>query len=162
MKKHHLHIAVVSFILFDENGRLLFASPNGKDNWRVLGGMMENESVVECLRREISEELSDIDFTFYDVLDVHTFDHPKLGPIISIWTLVQYNSGKLTPSDDIAGYTLGWFTPEELTEIDLTIPRQFEFIQKAIYFVDLYLKNPHLPFLKYKWPDYAEQAQKEG
>lgn len=44
--------------LFDESGNILIVKPTYKDGWSVPGGVVEeNESPLECVKREILEEL---------------------------------------------------------------------------------------------------------
>lgn len=44
--------------LFDENGNILIVKPTYKEGWSVPGGVIEeNESPLDCVKREILEEL---------------------------------------------------------------------------------------------------------
>ena len=74
-------VAVSNFI-FDNQERFLFFSRDGACHWRVMGGQLElNETIPQCIHREIKEELREIQYRFLDVLDAHVFEYRARGPI---------------------------------------------------------------------------------
>ncbi len=144
-------VAVSNFI-FDDEERFLFFSPDGVARWRVMGGQLEtNETIPECIRREISEELGRISFRFLDILDAHVFDCPQAGPMISIFSLVKYESGLIEPASDMQSYTPRWVGINELRSMDVACPYQFELIEKAHFALNVFKKNEDLSFLKFRW-----------
>ena len=150
-KERQKYPVSVFSLIFNDEGKFLFASKDGNSHWTAIGGWMEMESVVECIEREIKEELGEIDFQILDIVDTHVWNYKDKMPIISIFALVKYIDGELSADDDIKEFTLKWFTPEELNNIDVYCPRQPEIIQKALFFMNEYVKKPEVDFLKYKW-----------
>jgi 8-oxo-dGTP pyrophosphatase MutT (NUDIX family) len=141
----------VSAFIFNESGELLLVSPDGREQWQVISGMLKEESVAQGLQREIEEELGRIDFQVLDILDAHTFNYRGRLPIISIFALVLYRGGAITTNDDIEGFAWRWFRQSDLSGLHIQCPQQFELIEKACFLASLYRRSPHIPFLKYKW-----------
>ena len=146
--------ASVSVILFNDRGDFLFVSPNGINGWEAVGGWIENESIIECISREITEELGCIDVTVYDILDAHVFVESDVPPFISIWALAKYNHGDLLTGSDILNFHARWFSRDQVRKLNINRPKQFEIIEKAIFLTNIYLNNNNLNFLRYKWNDY--------
>jgi 8-oxo-dGTP pyrophosphatase MutT (NUDIX family) len=144
-------VAVSNFI-FDDEERFLFFSPDGVARWRVMGGQLEtNETIPECIEREISEELGRISFRFLDILDAHVFDCPEAGPMISIFSLVKYESGIIEPASDMQSHSYKWVSISELRSMDIACPYQFELIEKAQFALSIFKTNEDLSFLKFRW-----------
>jgi ADP-ribose pyrophosphatase YjhB (NUDIX family) len=147
-----LPVAVSCFIV-DGDGRFLLFSLDGR-RWRVMGGQMEEgETVGGCIAREVAEELGAFRYRFLDVLDAHVFDYPGLGPILSIFGLLEYLSGELTLADDMKSYQYRWFTPSELASIEIAVPYQSELVEKARYIAQHYGERPELGFFKFRWAE---------
>jgi 8-oxo-dGTP pyrophosphatase MutT (NUDIX family) len=145
-----LPVAVSCFIV-DAGERFLLFSRNGR-GWRVMGGQMEDgETVGECIAREVREELGDVRYRFLDVLDAHVFDYPGLGPILSIFSLLEYESGAIELQSDMERYEYRWFGVEELDSIEIDVPYQAELVEKARHFARYYRERPELGFLKFRW-----------
>jgi 8-oxo-dGTP pyrophosphatase MutT (NUDIX family) len=138
-------------IIFNKEGDILLASKDGKSRWTAIGGWMEQETVVECINREIKEELGEIDFQIVDIIDAHVWNYKDNMPIVSILALVKHIGGIPVAKDDIEGFALKWFKPDELGKIDIDCPRQPEIIHKALFLMEEYTKRPEADFLKYKW-----------
>lgn len=151
MKERQLFPVSVFSIIFNENKEILFASKDGKAKWTAIGGWLEKETVIECINREIIEELGELDFHIIDIIDAHVWNYNNEMPIISIFALVRYIGGKLRASDDIEGFTLKWFPSDKLGDLDVDCPRQPEIIRKALFLLDEYRKHPDSDFLKHKW-----------
>lgn len=149
MRCNKFPVSVFS-IIFDQKN-VLFASKDGKTKWTAIGGWMEQETVVECINREIREELGEINFQIIDIVDAHVWNYRDNMPIISIFALIKHISGIPVAKDDIEGFALKWFKPDELDKIDIDCPRQPEIIQKALFLMEEYTKHPEADFLKYKW-----------
>ncbi len=144
-------VAVLNFI-FDEQERFLLFSRDGKRRWRVMGGQLEeNETIPQCIQREIEEELGAIGYRFLDVLDAHVFDYDGGFRIISIFCLLRYESGEIIPSSDMAGYTYRWFRSDELRQADIACPHQFELVEKALFSVRRFRESESASFLKFRW-----------
>lgn len=143
-------VAVSCFIVDDEERFLLF-SRDGKA-WRVMGGQLEaNETVPECIEREIREELGSIHYRFIDVLDAHVFAYPRLGNILSVFCLLKYEAGAVSPESDMRDYSFQWQDANQMRSIDLQCPFQRELVEKAIHIAKAYRENPALPFWKFRW-----------
>ena len=151
MREHQEFPASVSAIIFNDQGQILLVSPDGQSQWQVIAGWLEDETIYQGILREIREELGHIEIQLLDILDAHIFYYDNSFPLISVFGLVKFIQGEITPSDDIEGYTWRWFDAEKLTTLDIASPHQFEIIEKAIFFIKVYQENPNLSFLKYKW-----------
>jgi 8-oxo-dGTP pyrophosphatase MutT (NUDIX family) len=144
-------VAVSNFI-FDDEERFLFFSPDGVGRWRVMGGQLEtDETIPQCIDREIREELGQIEFRFLDILDAHVFDCPQVGPMLSIFSLLKYESGTIIPASDMEGHTYKWVGIAELKSMDVACPYQFELTEKAEFALKTFKKNEDLSFLKFRW-----------
>jgi NADH pyrophosphatase NudC (nudix superfamily) len=145
-----LPVAVLNFII-DRQGRFLFVSRDGR-RWRTMGGQLEEgETVTQCVAREIGEELGEIRCRLLDVIDAHVFEYPNLGPILSIFTLVQYEAGTIVPASDIKGWEHDWFVGDQLDQLDIEVPIQRELVEKARYMASHYSELGELGFHKSNW-----------
>jgi|GEM_PF-2214615 len=150
MRRNRFPVSVFS-VIYNNEGGILLASKDGSTKWTAIGGWMEQETVAECINREIGEELGEINFQIIDIIDAHVWNYHDNMPIISIFALVKHISGIPVAKDDIQGFTLKWFKPDELGKIDIDCPRQPEIIQKALFLMEEYAKHPEADFMKYKW-----------
>jgi 8-oxo-dGTP pyrophosphatase MutT (NUDIX family) len=142
-------VAVSCFIVDDE-GRFLLFSRDGA--WRVMGGQLEaKETVPECIQREIQEELGAIQYRFIDVLDAHVFAYPRLGNILSIFCLLKYEAGTISPASDMSEYSFQWLDADQMLSIDLQTPFQRELVEKAIHTAEEFQEHGALPFWKFRW-----------
>lgn len=148
---HNKYPASVFSLIFNDEGKVLFASRDSKTKWTAIGGWMEQETVVECINREIREELGEINFQIIDIVDAHMWNYQDNMPIISIFALVKHISGIPVAKDDIEGFALKWFKLDELGGIDIDCPRQPEIIHKTLFLMEEYTKHSEADFLKYKW-----------
>jgi len=145
-----LPVAVSCFIV-DAAERFLLFSRDGRA-WRVMGGQMEEgETVGECIAREVREELGEVSCRFLDVLDAHVFDYRGLGPILSVFALLEYQHGDIELGSDMERYEPRWFRGDELEGIEIAVPFQAELVDKARHFVRHYREHPDLGFLKHRW-----------
>lgn len=143
------HFCAVSAIIYNRTGRILLLSKPGAMRYQCVSGWLERETPVEGIRREIHEELGPIRFEVIDVIDAHTFWCPKNRPLISIWYLVKYISGRIQPQDDLAGYRHQWFSPGEWKQVTVVCPAQKELMEKAAYYIRQYNgRENRLSFLK--------------
>jgi ADP-ribose pyrophosphatase YjhB (NUDIX family) len=151
MNEHPKFPASVSLIIYNEQGQILLVSADGKSDWRVVSGWLEQEAVFEGILREIREELGDVEVRVMDILDAHIFNYQDKIPLISIFGLVKYIQGDIRTQDDIEGYIWRWFGGAELKTLDIASPYQFEIIEKALFLIKVYQERPDLPFQKFKW-----------
>jgi len=143
-------VAVMCFIVDDED-RFLFFSRDGIA-WRVMGGQLEvNETIPECIAREIQEELGPIRYRLIDVLDAHIFAYPRMGNILSVFCLLKYEEGVISPADDMSQYTFQWIKADQLPSIDIQCPFQTELVQKAVHMARDFQANRNRGFWKYQW-----------
>jgi len=138
------------FIVDDEE-RFLFFSRDGMA-WRVMGGQLEiNETIPECIAREIQEELGTIRYRLIDILDAHIFAYPRLGNILSVFCLLKYEEGVISPADDMSQYAFQWIKADQLSSIDIQCPFQTELVQKAVHMARDFQSNGNRGFWKYQW-----------
>jgi ADP-ribose pyrophosphatase YjhB (NUDIX family) len=148
-----LPVAVSNFI-FNQDEKLLLFSRDGERRWRLMGGQLErNETIPECIDREIREELGAVAYRLLDVVDAHVFQYRGRDPIVSVFCLLEYESGKIETRDDMAGYRYKWLSADELKTADVECPYQPELIEKALYCYRQFKANPELSFLKFRWRD---------
>ena len=148
-----LPVAVSNFI-FNEDQKVLFFSRDGECRWRLMGGQLErNETIPQCIERESREELGAVKCRFLDVLDAHVFHYGGREPILSIFCLLEYESGEIETGDDMAGYSYRWFSADELKNADVECPYQPELIEKAYHCFRQFKSSPELRFLKFRWRD---------
>jgi 8-oxo-dGTP pyrophosphatase MutT (NUDIX family) len=138
------------FIVDDEE-RFLFFSRDGMA-WRVMGGQLEaNETIPQCIAREIQEELGEIRYTLIDILDAHVFPYPRLGNILSVFCLLKYEAGVISPSDDMSEYRFQWIKPDQFSSIDIQCPFQAELVAKAVHVARDFQSNRNRGFWKHRW-----------
>jgi ADP-ribose pyrophosphatase YjhB (NUDIX family) len=144
--------AAVSAIITNANNEILFVSKNGTNNWQVITGWVEDETIDKAILREIKEELNLDDVELIDIIDTHTFQYNE-NKIISTFYLVKYNSGEIKPGDDINNYNFKWFNSDEIKKIQIICPIQKEIIEKALFYIKMYKKDKYeeYSFYKYKW-----------
>ncbi len=145
MKKQYCS---VSAVIFNSEKKILFVSKDGISDWQTVAGWLEKEDVIDGIKKEISEELGEIKYRIYDVIDTHSFRH-KGKNLVSIWYLIKYTDGEIKTADDIRNYAFKWFSREEIKSLQITCPKQPEILDKAFYMIDIYEENPDLSFLKY-------------
>ena len=138
----------VSAIIYNEHRELLLLSPNGESRWQCVTGWLEQETIPQGTLREISEELGPLSVRLMDVVDAHTFRYRDSFDIVSIFSLVRYIDGEITPNDDVLGYSFRWCSESELPTLDIESPQQDELLQKALFLIKEYEEHPDLHFLK--------------
>ena len=107
-------------LLFGRKAKNKRPYPN---KWLLIGGGIEdNETVIEALRREVTEEtaieLEDIEPLFIEEDDV-VKDNERVHYVFLI-VRARWKSGKPKPGDDIV--ELRWVKRDELVTLDLPSP----------------------------------------
>ena len=91
----------VKALIFDTEKRLLVVL-NADSNWELPGGGWEHhESLEECIRREVVEELGAIVATVGPVKLVLQGNNMPARPAIRILLPVTLEPGQLTPGDEM-------------------------------------------------------------
>lgn len=109
--KHHINpIPSNAVIIENKNGEILLVKrkyPPKKGWWDLPGGFIQpNESIEESVQREIKEELG-VNVAIIRLIGIYTdtYLYQKiLEPTLITILLAKIVSGKLTASDDVAGY----------------------------------------------------------
>jgi len=107
-------IRIVGIIV--TNGKLLLVKGNDnfKEFWTPGGKLNEGESEVDCLKRELYEELS-VQLKSSDFIGEYVSPSPYHENVITIQKIyVAKISGELNPSNEIQNYI--WMTKEEYKE----------------------------------------------
>ncbi len=135
-----LHRVSVSAILFNEAGRILLLSPDGRGEWQCVAGRLEDESVDDGMLREIREELGTVcEVRVVDTIDAHTFEAGG-ERYVSLYFLARYVGGDIVPGDDLRGFGYGWFTKDEVAQMQVSRPAQPYIIHRAFAMMAKYLK----------------------
>jgi 8-oxo-dGTP pyrophosphatase MutT (NUDIX family) len=119
--------AVLGFIVDAEERILMLAQPTTPDAWQVVNGSLEREeTILECVLRETSEEAGEhLRVRPLGVIHACTihFD-ANVRYLISIYWLLAYEGGEVTPGSDMAGSEVRWFSVDELEsgEVEVLVP----------------------------------------
>ena len=70
---------------------------------------------------------------------------------MSIFCLLEYEAGEIVPSSDMESYKFRWLSFDELRNLDIECPYQFELIEKAFFSLRNIKKSGNLSFLKFRW-----------
>lgn len=100
-------------ILYDRSSKKFLLMKYRQDlTWSLPGGRVKNsESPLEALKREISEELGEIDYEVIKTIDTHSSNDT-----FRIGYLVFYKSGEIMLSDEHEEFA--WLTKEEIEKKD--------------------------------------------
>jgi molecular chaperone GrpE len=80
--------------------------------WEFPGGTLEEgETLEESLKREISEEIGDIEYNFIDIIYFKEYDPPS-GHKIALIYLAEYMGGKLRLSEEHSDFK--WVSANEV------------------------------------------------
>lgn len=113
-------------MIFDEAGRVMLAKRKFepyKGTWQSVGGFIGlDESLEAAAIREAEEELGvavRIENFLGSFPEVYEFGGVAV-PFLAIYFVAKIVDGEPRPSDDVA--EIGYFTREELAELDITYP----------------------------------------
>jgi MutT/NUDIX family protein len=113
-------------VIFDEAGRVMLAKRKFEPyqgTWQSVGGFVGlYESLEAAAIREAEEELGvtvRIENFLGSFPEVYEFGGVAV-PFLAIYFVAKIVDGGPQPSDDVA--EIGYFTREELTELDITYP----------------------------------------
>ena len=127
-------VAVLVFIVDDDERTLLLRSPRFPDVWQVVNGAVEaGETLVEAALRETAEEAGP-DVRIRPLGVAHAFSFPyddEIPTMLSVCYVASYKGGDVVPGDDMAGSEFGWLTLNEARERSL-LPRHAWLFERAI------------------------------
>ena len=107
-------VSPATLILVEDGPRLLLAQkPGWGSRWSILAGFVEpGESLEECVRREVEEEVGvKVGAVVYAGSQPWPFPHQ-----VMVGFIAQYVSGKLVP-DGVELERAAWFTRETLPDL---------------------------------------------
>ncbi|WP_379132095.1 (deoxy)nucleoside triphosphate pyrophosphohydrolase [Paenibacillus sp. sgz500958] len=122
-------IEVAAAIIHNKEGRILIARRRaGKSQeglWEFPGGKIEpGESVPQCLKRELMEEMS-LSIVPLEVFDISEHDYGSIHIRLIAWR-AEYRGGEIHLSDHD---DYRWLLPEELGEFSFA-PADIPFVER--------------------------------
>ena len=127
-------LAVLVFIVDQDERILLLRSPRHPDVWQVVNGAVEaGETLVQAALRETAEEAGP-DVRIRPLGVVHAFSFPyddAIPTMVSICYVASYEGGEVLPGDDMVGSEFGWFGLDECRRMTL-LPAQSWLFDRAI------------------------------
>ena len=123
-------------IFIDDKGRLLISKDKGAAKWTILGGRIEDgETQIECLHREIKEEL-DMQMDINKVVGIYTspnyvldFGGNKVFQPFVVAFLCTPKSKKFRINKEST--EAKWFNIDKISELDL-FPNTENIINQAL------------------------------
>jgi 8-oxo-dGTP diphosphatase len=108
---------VAAALIQDEAGRYLVtrrrAGSHLEGLWEFPGGKREaGETLEECLRRELTEELTGV-FTVGEKLDVVRWEYPEKTVVLHFYRC-RLEAGSIVPAE---AQVMAWAGPEELVRL---------------------------------------------
>ena len=131
-------VAVLVFIINEEEKVLLLAHPKRRGAWEVVNGALEaGETVLACALREAGEEAGpQVRLRPLGVLHAATFYFdPSVQYMISLCYVMAYEGGPIQPGDDMAGSAFRWWSVAELADESARLivpPDQKWLVRRAI------------------------------
>ncbi|MFH1780370.1 MAG: NUDIX domain-containing protein [Candidatus Micrarchaeota archaeon] len=128
-KRISMETRVIVSAIIEKNDKLLFGkkprdTPPYPNTWHLLGGgVNQGEPILDAVKREVLEEagitLTKIEPISFDE-DYELNKHGIKMHYVFLYFKAQYESGELTPKDDIK--ELKWIEKTELSKIELNKP----------------------------------------
>lgn len=143
-------IAVQAILINQQEEILLLNSPTRKQGWQVVsGGLDANETVLNGVLREVSEEVGPhVQVQPLGVAHSQTFHYDAgVQHMVGIYYVLAYKGGDVQPGDDMIGSDFRWWRIEEiLTEKPTLHPSTIPWmLQRAIQLYRLWINEPAHP-----------------
>ncbi len=153
--------ALIALIINQAEQFLMLSHPKAEGAWEPInGGMDAEETVLEGMYREITEEAgSHVQVHPLGTVHTYTFSYDVQVPIMfSIWYLFVHQSGEIVPGDDMAGSEVQWLSVEEIESntYDILVPRELPWIYRRAR--DLYRLWKDQPDVELQ-PDFNEPVK---
>ena len=110
-------VAVLGFIVNDEEEILLLSHPKRRGEWEVINGALEaEETIVEGTLRETAEEAGpNLRVRPLGTVHISTFHFDQnVQYMHSVSYLLAYQGGEVQPGDDMRGSKYRWCKLEEI------------------------------------------------
>jgi molecular chaperone GrpE len=102
--------------------------------WELAGGRIEErEDFIKSFRREIAEEMGDIEFEIISLIDNYKVEGAEWETIF-LGYLVEYKSGEIKLSDEHSEYK--WVTAEDVEKNSEYKPWLKQFVKKATEYLE--------------------------
>ena len=117
------------------NGRALVTERGvdpHKGRYDIPGGfLMAGETPHDGLRRELREELGDVEVEIGPLMHMVPHTYGDEGDyVLALGFLAKLTRGEPEPADDVA--SIRWVTPEEIDEIEFAWDHDRELVRKAL------------------------------
>jgi ADP-ribose pyrophosphatase YjhB (NUDIX family) len=139
--------AVLAFIINEEREILMLKHPQ-RDGWEIVNGALdEEETVLEGVLREISEEAGpDLKVRPLGTIHTHTFRYDdRIQYMISISYLLAYESGAAVAGHDMADSEVRWVSLSDIKDgtIKVVVPGEMAWLfRRAVELYDLWYDRP--------------------
>ena len=110
-------VAILVFIVNEQEEILLLAHPKRGGDWEVVNGALEaRETIIGGALRETREEAgNEVKVQPLGTVHVSTFHYDdNVQYMLSIGYLMAYKGGEIQPGDDMAGSKYKWWKLDEL------------------------------------------------
>ena len=130
-------MAILVFIVNDQEQVLLLAHPKRGGSWEVVNGALEaGETVLEGALRETREEAgAKVRVKPLGTVHVSSFHYDeKVRYMLSVGYLMAYLGGEIQPGDDMAGSQYRWWSLDDLAKVDvrMLVPPDVWQLERAV------------------------------
>ncbi len=134
-------IAILVFIVDEQERILMLAHPQRQGGWEVINGAMEaEETILQGALRETAEEAGPgIRVRPLGTVHVQNFHYDEaVRYMFSVSYLMAYEGGEVIPGDDMQGSEYRWWSIKELEDedIELLVPPNRKWIARRA--IELY------------------------
>ena len=120
----------VGAVVFNSENEFLLLKYRNMEFWALPGGGMEkDETIIECLHRELREELGEVQIEILGIAAVGSFTLDGF-PAVSLIFAGTYLDGEIKLSDEHDNYK--WTCLAEVESGTFTHPYDIDILQRAV------------------------------